>query len=320
MIHQWMEEEQEQFYKALRDVKKIVDYPIYTEDEMSMLPDGEGSWEEFQGKDGKKMFRRRKLDPNDAPHLSQPEHDHVEVLGVQGTRDGLKEAWGTSAPSLPPSAAKPVAARGAVISDPSSGGPIIEELPDDYEEPPKRATAQRAAPVPSPAVQKPPPQQQLPRSSPLPPARQAAPRADPAPLLPTHDPDEESDEVEDLDEEEEEAASGRYDEDDYYALLGASPTATLQELRSKFRALVIAKHPEKGGDPGEFALLSKAYGVLSDSVQRRQYDERQASAASRRPAPAAGAPAPPQRPPAPAPAPAATAKAAGVPRQRVFVD
>lgn len=293
MIHHWMEEEHEQFYKALRAVKKIVDDPIFTEDEKNMFPEAEDGWEQIPSKDGKKLFRKKKRDASDAPHLAQPEReDSDEVVGVRDTRTGLKQAWSAAAPSSPSPASKPETSRGAVISDPSSGGPIIEELPDDYEEP-------RAVPAPAPARTEPrrPPQQQEQ-------SRTSQPRTEPRRPPPTPEPDEDSDEVEDLDEED---VPSRYAEDDYYALLGAEPTATLQELRSKFRALVIAKHPEKGGDPAEFALLSKAYGVLSDSSQRKQYDERRATVA-----PAAQAPV---RKPAPA-----TAKAAGAPKSRVFVD
>lgn len=312
MIHHWMEEEQEQFYKDLRKVKQIVEDPLYTEDDKSMFAAEEVEWEEVKSSDGKKMFRRKKRDGEGAPHLSQPERrdeSDEEVTDVRGTRDGLKEAWGAPAASSPPPA-RPVPSRGAVISDPDSSGPIIEELPDDYEEPPKKAAvAQRPAPSPAPAAAK---QQQ--RSSPPPAAARPAPaRAEVArPQAPTRqapESDEESDEVEDVDDEEE-VVGKQYEEDDYYALLGAEPEASLQELRTKFRQLVIAKHPEKGGDPVEFALLSKAYGVLSDSAQRKQYDERRAAA--RKPAPAR---APPQRA-APAPAP----KAAGGPRVRTFVD
>lgn len=63
------------------------------------------------------------------------------------------------------------------------------------------------------------------------------------------------------------------DGDDHYALLGIASTATLQEIRLKFRQLVVTEHPEKGGDPKKFAKLNKAYGVLSDQEKRRQFDE-----------------------------------------------
>eukprot|EP00434_Breviolum_minutum_P023420 symbB.v1.2.020658.t1/scaffold1748.1/size222129/6 len=43
-------------------------------------------------------------------------------------------------------------------------------------------------------------------------------------------------------------------------------------LRSKFRAKVLAEHPDKGGDPKKFQLLNKAYNVLTDTEKRRRYD------------------------------------------------
>lgn len=66
-------------------------------------------------------------------------------------------------------------------------------------------------------------------------------------------------------------------DEDYYALLGVSSTATLQEIRMKFRQLVVTEHPEKGGDAKKFALLNRAYGVLSDQSKRRDYDEQRSA-------------------------------------------
>jgi len=61
-------------------------------------------------------------------------------------------------------------------------------------------------------------------------------------------------------------------EPNYYELIGVEREATLHEIRSKFRAKVLAEHPDKGGDPKNFQLLNKAYNILTDQEKRRRYD------------------------------------------------
>lgn len=63
-------------------------------------------------------------------------------------------------------------------------------------------------------------------------------------------------------------------EEDFYRLLGVSTSASLQEIRKKFRELVMTAHPEKGGDPKIFQQLNKAYSVLSDPKKRQEYEDR----------------------------------------------
>lgn len=61
-------------------------------------------------------------------------------------------------------------------------------------------------------------------------------------------------------------------EQDHYQLIGVPRNATLHEIRSKFRAKVLAEHPDKGGDPKTFQALNKAYQILTDVEKRKRYD------------------------------------------------
>ena len=64
---------------------------------------------------------------------------------------------------------------------------------------------------------------------------------------------------------------------DYYKILGIRRTASRAEIKSAYRKLARLRHPDV--NPGseaaakEFALLSKAYHILSDPKQRAYYDE-----------------------------------------------
>jgi NADPH:quinone reductase-like Zn-dependent oxidoreductase len=61
-------------------------------------------------------------------------------------------------------------------------------------------------------------------------------------------------------------------DEDYYELIGVPKDASLHEIRSKFRAKVLAEHPDKGGDPKKFQMLNRAYNILTDVEKRRRYD------------------------------------------------
>lgn len=58
-----------------------------------------------------------------------------------------------------------------------------------------------------------------------------------------------------------------------YEILGVDPGASSSEIRQAYRKLALAKHPDRGGDPEEFARLSKAYEVLSNAKSRANYDK-----------------------------------------------
>ena len=63
---------------------------------------------------------------------------------------------------------------------------------------------------------------------------------------------------------------------DYYKTLGVKRTASSSDIKSAYRKLARLRHPDVNGGSEraarEFALLSKAYHVLSDPQERAYYD------------------------------------------------
>lgn len=64
---------------------------------------------------------------------------------------------------------------------------------------------------------------------------------------------------------------------DYYEILGISKTSTAEEIKRAYRGLARQYHPDV--NPGnkaaeeKFKLLGEAYGVLSDTDKRQQYEQ-----------------------------------------------
>ena len=69
--------------------------------------------------------------------------------------------------------------------------------------------------------------------------------------------------------------------EDYYSILGVSPTATSEEINERFRFLAQAYHPDKFSAEKqkrqaeeEFKKFNEAYQVLSNPARRLDYDRR----------------------------------------------
>ena len=68
----------------------------------------------------------------------------------------------------------------------------------------------------------------------------------------------------------------RRSDDDLYAFLGVEPHASADDIVRAYRRLALTSHPDaRPKDPGasaRFRALTHAYVVLSDPVQRADYD------------------------------------------------
>ncbi len=60
---------------------------------------------------------------------------------------------------------------------------------------------------------------------------------------------------------------------DLYETLGVDRKATKETIKAAYRKRAMDTHPDRGGSEDEFALVSKAYRVLSDPSMRGRYDK-----------------------------------------------
>ena len=63
-----------------------------------------------------------------------------------------------------------------------------------------------------------------------------------------------------------------------YEVLGVPPSATAEEIRTAYRRLTLAYHPDRNSSPGAsdwMAQINRAYAILSDPAQRAAYDRQQ---------------------------------------------
>ena len=61
---------------------------------------------------------------------------------------------------------------------------------------------------------------------------------------------------------------------DYYARLGAKPSASDAELKAAWRKRARETHPDMGGDPQEFRLVQEAWETLGNPKARASYDRK----------------------------------------------
>ena len=64
---------------------------------------------------------------------------------------------------------------------------------------------------------------------------------------------------------------------DYFNILGVTPTSTDDEIKSAYKTLAKQYHPDLGGDSEKFKQINEAYDGIKTADKRNQYNMRQQS-------------------------------------------
>ena len=66
------------------------------------------------------------------------------------------------------------------------------------------------------------------------------------------------------------------DNTEYYTILGLDKNASVDDVKRAYKKGCVKgeyRHPDKGGDPEKFKILSEAASVLSDPEKKKIYDK-----------------------------------------------
>ena len=63
------------------------------------------------------------------------------------------------------------------------------------------------------------------------------------------------------------------DTNEYYNILNVEKTATIPEIKKAYYKLALTHHPDKGGDPEKFKLITEAFEILSNKTKKELYDK-----------------------------------------------
>ena len=58
----------------------------------------------------------------------------------------------------------------------------------------------------------------------------------------------------------------------YYQILGLENFATEEEVKKKYKELVLKHHPDKGGEAEMFNRIKEAYDILKDQKKKEEFD------------------------------------------------